>query len=165
VAAAQQDALDRGLVGAREAWIVDRPAKRATGQLLERLRSSDLGVSTTSGYGCPPIACARSKWKYCDEVEQFATRMLPSAESCRKRSSRALECSGPAPSYACGSSSVSRVDCPHLAAPAAMNWSMMICAPLLKSPNCASQRTSASGVSMPYPYSKPRQAYSESGEL
>ena len=30
--------------------------------------------------------------------------------------------------------------------PAAMNWSMMICAPLTKSPNWASQSTSASGA-------------------
>ena len=46
-----------------------------------------------------------------------------------------------------------------------MNWSITICAPLMKSPNCASQSTSASGAAMEYPYSKPRQAYSESGEL
>ncbi len=32
-----------------------------------------------------------------------ATRRLPSATSCRNRSMRALECSGPAPSYPCGS--------------------------------------------------------------
>src|SRR5216683_298373 len=42
---------------------------------------------------------------------------------------------------------------------------MMICAPLLKSPNCASHSTSDSGSSAPYPYSNPRHAYSESGEL
>ena len=38
-----------------------------------------------------------------------------------------------------------RVSRSHLSSPAAMNWSMMICAPLAKSPNCASHITSASG--------------------
>ena len=35
----------------------------------------------------------------------------------------------------------------HLSSADAMNWSMMTCAPLAKSPNCASHRTSASGHS------------------
>ncbi len=33
----------------------------------------------------------------------------------------------------------------HLLSPEQMNWSMMTCAPLAKSPNCASHRTSALG--------------------
>ena len=33
----------------------------------------------------------------------------------------------------------------HLHSPELMNWSNMICAPLAKSPNCASQRVSALG--------------------
>ena len=37
-------------------------------------------------------------------------------------------------------------DSRHFESPAEMNWSTMICAPLTKSPNCASQRTSASGA-------------------
>ena len=36
---------------------------------------------------------------------------------------------------------------PHLARPETMNWSMMTCAPLAKSPNCASHSTSVSGAS------------------
>ena len=42
-----------------------------------------------------------------------------------------------------------------------MNWSMMICAPFAKSPNCASQQTNASEATE-YPYSNPSAAYSES---
>ena len=34
---------------------------------------------------------------------------------------------------------------PHLASPLVMNWSITTCAPLAKSPNCASQITSVSG--------------------
>ena len=33
----------------------------------------------------------------------------------------------------------------HLVSPEAMNWSMMTCAPLAKSPNCASHSTSVCG--------------------
>ena len=40
--------------------------------------------------------------------------MLSSAQSVRKRSRRALECSGPWPSCPCGSSSTRPVGCPHL---------------------------------------------------
>ena len=43
-------------------------------------------------------AWRRSRWKYCAGVVQLATRMLPSAPSWRKRSTRPLECSGPDPS-------------------------------------------------------------------
>jgi len=42
---------------------------------------------------------------------------------------------------------------------------MMTSAPLVKSPYCASHSTSASGAAAAYPYSKPRQANSESGLL
>ena len=42
---------------------------------------------------------------------------------------------------------------------------MITCAALPKSPNCASQRTRLSGEAAEYPYSKPRQAASESGLL
>ena len=57
---------------------------------------------------------------------------------------RALECSGPWPSNPWGSSSDRLLRCPHLSAAATMNWSMITCATLAKSPNCASQHTSAS---------------------
>ena len=58
---------------------------------------------------------------------------------------RALECSGPWPSKPWGRSSARRDCWPHLSSAATMNWSTMICAPLMKSPNCASQPTHASG--------------------
>ena len=41
---------------------------------------------------------------------------------------------------------------------------MTVCAPLTKSPNCASHSTRASGRSTEYPYSKPSAAYSLSEE-
>ncbi len=58
---------------------------------------------------------------------------------------RALECSGPWPSKPCGSSITSPLGWPHFCSAEEMNWSIMICAPLAKSPNCASQITSVSG--------------------
>ena len=94
----------------------------------------------TSGRATGSSAWRRSRWKYCAEVVQFAMRMLSWAASWRKRSRRALECSGPLPSYPCGRSSVSREVCRHLASPLEMNWSTIVWAPLAKSPNCASQR-------------------------
>ena len=41
---------------------------------------------------------------------------------------------------------------------------MTDCAPLTKSPNCASHSVSASGRATEYPYSKPSAAYSLSSE-
>ena len=46
-----------------------------------------------------------------------------------------------------------------------MNVSMIICAPLKKSPNCASQMIKWFGFSILMPYSKPRQASSDKGLL
>ena len=43
----------------------------------------------TSGRCLATRAWRRSRWKYCAGVVRFATRMLPSAASCRKRSRRA----------------------------------------------------------------------------
>jgi len=60
---------------------------------------------------------------------------------------------------------VSREVSRHFERPATMNWSITICAPLTKSPYCASHRTSVSGAEVEYPYSNPSAAYSESGEL
>ena len=51
-------------------------------------RSSDFGVMITSGRCLATRAWRRSRWKYCAGVVRFATRMLPSAASCRKRSMR-----------------------------------------------------------------------------
>src|SRR6185369_2082076 len=70
--------------------------------------------------------------------------MLSSAHADKKRSMRALECSGPWPSKPWGSSSDRLLCWPHLSAAATMNWSITIWAPFAKSPNCASQHTSAS---------------------
>ena len=53
---------------------------------------------TTSGRAVASSACRRSRWKYCADVVQFAIRRFSCAASWRKRSSRALECSGPLPS-------------------------------------------------------------------
>jgi len=50
----------------------------------------------------------------------------------------------------------------HLSSPEVTNWSHMIWAPLLKSPNCASQMVKPLGLAKAYPYSKPLTAYSES---
>ncbi len=58
---------------------------------------------------------------------------------------RALECSGPCPSKPCGSSITRPLGWPHFDSEQEMNWSIMICAPLAKSPNCASQMTRVSG--------------------
>ena len=61
-------------------------------------RSSPFGVKTTIGRAFWMCAWRRSRWKYCAAVDGLAIRMLPSAASWMKRSIRALECSGPAPS-------------------------------------------------------------------
>jgi hypothetical protein len=140
-------------------------ARSASVELACFSRNRPFGVITTSGRAVASSACLRSRWKNCAAVVALATRMFSCAASWRKRSSRALECSGPFPSYPCGRRSVSREVWPHFERPATRNWSTTICAPLTKSPNCASQRTSASGAATAYPYSKPRHAYSESGEL
>ena len=71
--------------------------------------------------------------------------MFSCAAICMKRSTRALECSGPLPSYPCGRSSVRRDVCCHLARLETKNWSMITWAPFMKSPNWASQRTSDCG--------------------
>src|SRR5437879_4312268 len=63
-------------------------------------------------------ACLRSMWKYCAAVEGWQICMLSSAASCRKRSRRALECSGPWPSYPCGKSITSPAGRFHLSSPA-----------------------------------------------
>ena len=52
-----------------------------------------------------------------------------------------------------------------LPSPPDMNVSMMIWAPLKKSPNCASHMGRIRGFSMLIPYSKPRTASSDSGLL
>ena len=61
-------------------------------------RSSDFGVMMISGRCLGIFAWRRMRWNICAGVVRLATRMLPSAASCRNRSRRALECSGPEPS-------------------------------------------------------------------
>ena len=92
-------------------------------------------------------AWRRKTWKYCADVDGYTTRWLSSALSVRKRSMRALECSGPWPSNPWGRSSPTLLAWPHLSSAAEMNWSMTTSAALTKSPNCASHSTSASGYS------------------
>src|SRR5256885_8191579 len=122
------------------------------------------GEKTTSGLRTSRRIWRRRRWKNCDELVALQTCMLFSAHNERKRSMRPDECSGPCPSYPCGSSSVRPDVCPHLSSAAERNWSTMTCAPLKKSPNCASQHTSASRCTIEYPYSKPMAAYSDSDE-
>ena len=114
-------------------------------------RSRLFGVKTISGLRMPrrsrpPYIWRRSRWKYCAGVVQLHTCMLFSAQSVRKRSMRALECSGPLPFVAVRQQhhQPARLS-PLLLRQQEMNWSIMICAPLAKSPNCASQITSVSG--------------------
>mmetsp|Transcript_14999 Transcript_14999/g.63281 ORF Transcript_14999/g.63281 Transcript_14999/m.63281 type:complete len:284 (-) Transcript_14999:992-1843(-) len=82
------------------------------------------------------------------------------------RSGRALEWSGPWPSWPCGSNNTMPLLCPHFASAVVMNWSTTHCALFAKSPNCASQSTKVSWpASTLYPYSNPNTACSLSGEL
>jgi hypothetical protein len=61
-------------------------------------RSIDFGVITTSGLRTLRTICRRSMWNICAGVVGVHTCMLFAAQSCRKRSRRADECSGPWPS-------------------------------------------------------------------
>jgi hypothetical protein len=123
-----------------------RRSSSPSGDAASGWRSRLLGLITTSGRGSwsSHAACRRRRWKYCAEVVQLTTRRFPSAHCWRKRSRRALECSGPWPSYPCGSRSTRSDVCPHFWYDAAMYWSITTCAPLTKSPNCASHSTSMS---------------------
>ena len=56
------------------------------------------GVMITNGLRNSRIIWRRSRWKICAAVVGCAICMLLSAASCRKRSRRADECSGPCPS-------------------------------------------------------------------
>lgn len=54
---------------------------------------------------------------------------------------------------------------PHLVSPEAIKLSIIIYAPLAKSPNYASQITNTLGLAIEYPYSKPSTPYSLKCEL
>ena len=88
-----------------------------------------------------------------------------SSQSWRKRSNRPLECSGPCPSYPCGKLITKPVRCSHFLSPEAINWSMMHCALLAKSPNWASQMVNESGETSEYPSSNPSAPNSDRDEL
>src|SRR5690606_16007286 len=124
-----------------------------------------LGVKTINGLRYSRFSCLRSTWKKLAGCVQLTTCMLFSAHSSKKRSIRADECSGPWPSKPCGRSMTSPFDRLHFVSALDMYWSMMICAPLKKSPNCASQIVSAWGLANAYPYSKPKTPYSDKWEL
>ena len=97
-------------------WASSRPAACATAAAPAAAGS---GSTAPASSGRRPGCCLRR----------------PSA---RNRSRRALECSGPCPSKPCGSSSTRPLSRRHLSSALAMNWSMITCAALTKSPNCAS---------------------------
>src|SRR5256886_8845124 len=76
----------------------NRPLARSSSRELAcGSRKRLFGVNSTSGRSSEWRAWRRSKWKYWAGVVQLAMRMFPSAPSARKRSMRALECSGPWP--------------------------------------------------------------------
>ena len=72
--------------------------KSSSGEDASGCRSMLLGVNTTSGLRQCRSACRRSRWKYCAAFDGWQIWKLSRAASCRKRSMRALECSGPWPS-------------------------------------------------------------------
>ncbi len=148
LAGAQQHALRR-FGGSTPHRVVEHalelPSVSSSSDETRGCRSRLLGVMTTSGLRHGRSTCRRSRWKYCAGVVGLTTCMLSSAQHCRNRSSRALECSGPRPSKPCGSSSTSPLSRRHLSSALAMNWSMITWAALTKSPNWASQRVRVSG--------------------
>ncbi len=109
------------------------------------LRSIDFGVATINGRCALPRQWWRSRWNQLAGVLGWATVNASSPASCSQRSIRAEEWSGPWPSKPCGSISTTPECWPHLASPPAMNSSAIDCAPLAKSPNCASHITNAAG--------------------
>jgi len=138
--------------GAREDLIYVSPksgraVSAAAGERAKGARSNAFGVITTSGRRTGRFAWARSRWKYCAAAVGWATVMFWPAARVRNRSRRAEECSGPWPSKPWGSSSTRPEAWPHFSSAATRKLSMMIWAPLAKSPNCASQTTRASAAS------------------
>ena len=76
----------------------------------------------------------------------------------------AEECSAPCPSYPCGSIKTTPFWSFHLSSAEDKYWSIMICAPLIKSPNCF-QIVSVFGDASAYPYSNPITPNSDNSEL
>ena len=73
-------------------------SKASRGDTHSGWRNSDFGDMTTRGLRKSQANWRRNKWKKFAGVEMLVTTMLRSAQLCRKRSKRALECSGPWPS-------------------------------------------------------------------
>ena len=111
-------------------------------------RSSDFGVMMISGRCLAMRAWRRSRWKYCAGVVRFADAdvalggELQEALEAAPRSAR-----GPSPRSRAAAAASGARSGPTWPGRETMNWSMMTCAPLTKSPNCASQSTSVSGAS------------------
>ena len=83
--------------------VVDEALESAVGELARsendwRVRSRLLGDMMTRGFRHTAVTWRRSTWNIWAGVVRLQTCMLSSAHSCRNRSSRALECSGPWPS-------------------------------------------------------------------
>ena len=97
----------------------------ATREVAAGERKRLFGVSTTNGARYTRRIWRRSTWKYWAGVVQFTTCRLSSAQVCKKRSTRALECSGPWPSKPCGRSITSPLMRPHFTWADVMNWSMI----------------------------------------
>src|SRR5213078_1199487 len=97
--AATQDEPAHGVAGRRGGVVEHRlePSGRQIREPACGSRNRLFGVNNTSGRSSAWRAWRRSKWKYCAGVVQLAIRIFPSAPSARKRSMRALECSGPWP--------------------------------------------------------------------
>ena len=117
-----------------------------TGERADRAtlaRSSDFGVKTTSGLRTSRCICRRSRWKYwaVDGLAHLQVVLGAQREEALDAGRRVLRA---LPLVAVGE----QHDQPGGLRPLVLgrhdDWSMMICAPLTKSPNCASQPTSAS---------------------
>ena len=126
--------------------VANVPVVKSAGSDVARLwRSIDFGVNTTSGRCCGSSACRRSRWKYEAGVDGCATVMSLLAA----RLQEALDaCRGVVGALALVPVRQQQHDA-RLLAPlllaGEMNSSTIVCAPLTKSPNCASHSTSASG--------------------
>jgi hypothetical protein len=96
LARAEHEAADALAV---DAGLLEDGPERALGvEVASFRRSRPFGVITISGRADGSSACRRRRWKNCAAVVALTIRTFSCAASWRKRSSRALECSGPLPS-------------------------------------------------------------------
>ena len=168
--------------GLRASWIERRGRRWAEVRLegiggwTERLKSVDvrhpwLGrekQAGEAGVGAEMDEVQYAEIRRLADLGEFTEKVdapaLAAVGDITDRSIRPDEWSGPWPSKPCGSSRTTDERWPHFCSDDEMNSSTMVWAPLAKSPNWASQSTSASGRSTEYPYSKPIAAYSDSSE-